>query len=154
MTTTGRPSQSLRATTCRDRNTCTKDVGGRMADGAAVARAPSGLGPRGRRLWRQVLAGYELSDAEAAVLLEACRTADLVDRLHEQLGAEPLTVEGSRGQPAVHPIAAELRQQRDLLGRLLGRLALPDDDTDDTAAASKFGRRGAAARWHRRSSGS
>lgn len=118
-----------------------------------VNRAPAGLDGRGRRLWSAVIAGFELSDAERVILLEACRTADLVDRLTAELAGGSLTVVGSRGQTVLNPIAAELRQQRDLLGRLLGRLALPTDDEAEDAAA-RLGRRGAEARWHatRRSS--
>jgi hypothetical protein len=112
-------------------------------------RPPVVLGSRGRRLWRQIVADFDLSDAERAVLVEACRTADLVDRLASRLGDEDLTVEGSRGQVVINPLVAELRQQRELLGRLLARLALPDDaDAED--AAVRLGRRGAHARWYGR----
>ena len=109
--------------------------------------APRTLGPRGKRLWRDILAEYELTDAELAILLEACRTADLVERLDAAIAGSDLTIPGSRGQVIVHPVAQELRQQRDLLSRLIMRLALPAED-DDGAAAARLGRAGAAARWY------
>lgn len=115
------------------------------------SRTPIGLDARGKALWRDVLAAFELSDAERSILVEACRVADLAERLAAELAGAALTVEGSRGQVVVNPVAAELRQQRDLLARLLGRLALPPDD-DEGAAASRFGRQGAAARWNNRRS--
>jgi hypothetical protein len=114
-----------------------------------TSRRPTGLGSRGRRLWRDVMAEFDLSLTEGEILGEAARTADLIERLAKQLAAEQLVVDGSRGQAVVNPLAAELRQQRELLGRLISRLALPDADEIDNAAAA-FGRRGAAARWHRR----
>jgi hypothetical protein len=116
----------------------------------SMKTVPKDLEARGRRLWRDVLREYELSDPELAVLLEACRTADLLERLAAELAAAELTAAGSRGQVIVHPIAGELRQQRDLLARLLARLALPSEGEDDgaAAAAARFGRQGAAARWY------
>ena len=77
-------------------------------------------------------------------------TADLVERLATELAGSALTVEGSRGQSVLNPIAAELRQQRDLLGRMLSRLALPADSQDVGTFASILGHRGASARWHTR----
>jgi hypothetical protein len=93
-------------------------------------KPPAGLGTRGRRLFRALSAAFDFDAGESVILAEACRTADLVDRLAGELTAAPLVVEGSRGQQIVNPVAAELRQQRDLLSRLLGR-------------------RGNDARWHR-----
>ena len=112
------------------------------------AKPPPGLGTRGRRLFRALSAAFDFDAGEFVILAEACRTADLVDRLAAELTSAPLVVEGSRGQQAVHPVAAELRQQRDLLSRLLGRLALPGADAGTTAAVV-LGRRGNDARWHR-----
>ena len=97
-------------------------------------RVPPGLGPRGRRLYRDLRAGFDFDAGESVVLNEACRTADLVDRLASRLAAEELIVDGSRGQSVLNPIAAELRLQRDLLGRLRdgaharGLVARHDDD--------------------------
>ena len=114
-----------------------------------IPKPPAALGKRGRRLWRALTTAYELSDSELEILAEASMTADLIDRLADQLAAEELVVEGSCGQTALHPDEGEIRQQRDLLARLLGRLALPgDEDAED--AAARLGRRGEAARWQRR----
>ena len=112
------------------------------------AKPPAGLGTRGRHLFRALSAAFDFDAGESVVLVEACRTADLCDRLAAELTAAPLVVEGSRGQQIVNPVAAELRQQRDLLSRLLGRLALPGADAG-TSAAVVLGRRGNDARWHR-----
>jgi phage terminase small subunit len=122
-----------------------------MARGLTLStpKAPDGLDRRGRQLWRSVTRAYDLTDAEEIVLSEACQTADLIDRLATRLAGEELLIEGSRGQTTLNPLAAELRQQRDLLARLLSRLALPGEDDEDDAAAM-LGRRGAMARWYPR----
>ena len=59
----------------------------------AAPKPPQSLGHRGRQLWRAIQGGYELSDAELQILAEACKTADLIDRLADQLAAETLVVE-------------------------------------------------------------
>jgi hypothetical protein len=72
---------------------------------------------------------YVLTPAELAMLGEACRTADEVDRLERAVRALPeLVVSGSTGQPKAHPLLAEVRAHRQLLERLTSALNLPDDD--------------------------
>jgi len=90
---------------------------------------PKGLGASGRALWRAVLRGYELSEAEAQQLRQACATFDLIDQLEARLSAEDLMGQTSQG-PRVHPIVAELRQQRITAARLLAALNVPTDDPD------------------------
>ncbi|WP_017985206.1 hypothetical protein [Amycolatopsis methanolica] len=46
---------------------------------------PSGLAPRGRQLWAAGLQDGKLAPLEQAVLLEACRLADRLDKLDAQL---------------------------------------------------------------------
>ncbi len=96
-----------------------------MADNT---RPPCGLQPAGKALWRGVHAavaeGWELDQRDLAWLEQACRTRDLIADLERQLAAEGLAVEGSKGQRRLHGVIPELRQQRDLLSRLLARLEL------------------------------
>jgi hypothetical protein len=83
---------------------------------------PAGLGPRGRRLWRALIGDVteQLDDDGAGnaghleLLIEACRTLDLVDRMDEQL-AGSLTVPGSQGQIRPHPL---LRARTDAIADL------------------------------------
>jgi hypothetical protein len=44
-------------------------------------KAPTGLRAPGRRLWASVTGPYILTPGEAAILEQACRTADLCERL-------------------------------------------------------------------------
>jgi hypothetical protein len=91
---------------------------------------------RGARLWREVTREFEFDALEAELLAEACATLDLIDAL-----------------PASE--AVELRQQRIVLSRLLGQLALPRDGSaaaglSIVSGPSVRGRRAAEARWRGR----
>jgi hypothetical protein len=118
-------------------------------------RAPSGLGTRGRKLWRAVHADFEPDLAEHELLVECCRALDKCEALAAALADAPLTPKGSRGQVVAHPLLAELRSERLLLSRLLAQLAIPgleDDDPDewDGLTASERARKAARARWSNR----
>jgi hypothetical protein len=88
-------------------------------------RVPAGLDAAGRRLWREVLAGYVLAPPEVALLVELCRVVDRLDRLAAALAIEPLTVAGSMGQPKIHPLYAEARSQAATLAHLARALRIP-----------------------------
>jgi hypothetical protein len=86
---------------------------------------------------------------ETEVLLEACRTLDLIDALEAAIARDGEVIPGSKGQQVVHPAIGELRQQQVTFARLSGLLHLPNDE----AAAERFRQRrahaGADARWLR-----
>jgi hypothetical protein len=120
------------------------------AEKPPIPKPPTGLKPRGRRVWRELHAVYDFTDApEKGILLEeAARTADVVVRLQNLVDeAGHLRVSGSNGQPVAMPELAELRQYRALLASLLKSLTLPDDEESWTR--SQLGKAGAAARWNR-----
>ena len=119
-----------------------------------TSRPPAGLAAAGKGLWRRVHESAELRHDEVRILLDACRTADEVDAMTKALAGESLVVTGSRGQSRAHPLIAEIRSHRLLLARLLGQLALPDDEGTDAAArrtalTSRQARAAAQARWAR-----
>lgn len=59
-------------------------------------------------------------------------------------------VEGIRGQPKVSGLFAEARAHRLLLGKLLGQLALPDENEDKGKSPAQLrAQRAAQARWER-----
>ena len=89
---------------------------------------PAKLDAPGRDLWNSVTGKWELRPDELRVLAEACREADLIERLRVLLESSPLMVDGSMGQPTMHPAVAELRQHRNVLASLLRSLKLPDDE--------------------------
>ena len=114
----------------------------------APPAAPKGLGRRGRRFWRTVMAAYVLDPAETEVLVEVCRLLDQCEHLQELLDRDGLEVAGSTGQARVHPAVAELRANRQALGRLLAQLDLPDEDGATLASPTTARARSAArGRW-------
>jgi hypothetical protein len=72
-------------------------------------RPPEGLGPTGRALWRDTVAGYTFTTTELGVLRELCHAHDNATRLTTHSKGVSVTVKGSRNQPVVHPIFAEIR---------------------------------------------
>ena len=80
---------------------------------------PPGLGPDGRRLWRDVLAGLEIEPWETALLAAAARTADAEARLLA-VAVDPEVSDSERRRAD-----AEAGRQRVILGRLIDQLA-PD----------------------------
>lgn len=90
-------------------------------------RAPNGAKAAGKRLWRAVLADFELAEHEAVLLTQAVHVADTCDELQ-------------RSDPA----GAELRAQRLLLARLIVALRVPlgDQDALNKTGAPRLQRRG------------
>ena len=113
-------------------------------------RAPSGLGTSGRALWRRLVGSYEFVEHELALLEVACRQADDVAALEELIAADGLIVAGSSGQPRLNAAVTEVRQGRLALGKLLGQLALPDEDDRPMTASGSQARKAADARWSRK----
>lgn len=59
------------------------------------------------------------------MLLQACRTADRLDRLEVEAAAGSVTVTNFRGDQVAHPAMVEARQQAIVLARLLAALRMP-----------------------------
>lgn len=114
-------------------------------------RRPARLRAKGRVLWDAVTAVYDLSDAELALLGEACRTLDQLEALDRQVAHDGLMVTGSMGQQRLHPALTEQRGLRLVLGRLLAQLALPDEEGQVIPSATSLRAREAAMhRWGHR----
>ena len=108
----------------------------------AVPLPPRGLRASGQALWDSVTAQVRLDPAGYVLLGEACRTADIIDRLSGALSANStewvrLSDEVVQGMQAagldgmvaevtlvVNPILGEIRQQRLALRQLLAQLKL------------------------------
>jgi hypothetical protein len=91
-------------------------------------RMPTKLGPKGRSLWKSIAEAPEEYTVRAdglRILEDACREADLIERLEDAQRDEPLTAKGSMGQTVASPFVSELRQHRATLASLLKQLQLP-----------------------------
>lgn len=100
-------------------------------------KSPPGLGAAGRRLWRDVLARYDLDPHELALLAEAAKVADECNRLAALASIAPPEDPDWRA-------LRELRAQRTLLSRLIVCLRLPD--AEQGTRPQRRGPRGAYAR--------
>lgn len=111
---------------------------------------PENLAAAGSALWGAVTADYQLDPPELAVLALACRQSDDVATLEAELADQGPTVEGSKGQPRLSPIFAELRQSRLALAKLLAELRLPiDAEAAGLTPASRRAQHAANVRWGR-----
>ena len=104
-----------------------------MTERRSVPRAPNGLGRRGKSLWAELHTEFDFTgEPHRRVLVEdACREADLVDRLQRAVTKNDLRVRGWQGQPVTAPEVAELRLHRKAMADILRALALPDAEDDD-----------------------
>jgi pyruvate/2-oxoglutarate dehydrogenase complex dihydrolipoamide acyltransferase (E2) component len=119
---------------------------------AAPPDPPEGLGDAGRALWRGVYLDVDLRADEEAILLEACRTKDEIERFQEKLAAASLTVPGSKGQVRPHPLIAEVRSHRLALKQLLAATGINAAEAEggearEAVARSDAGRKLARQRW-------
>ena len=77
-----------------------------------IPAAPAGSKTSGKRLWRSILAEYELEEHETALLREMVRTVDQLDALQAAVDRDGLMVAGPGMAKRVHPAAVEARQAR------------------------------------------
>lgn len=102
---------------------------------------PRGLKAAGKRLWASVVDAYELEEHEAALLLEAARTVDLLDDLAALVARDGPMVGGK-----MHPAAVEARQARIALARLTAALRLPAGEEGDEQKGARRPQRRVGAR--------
>jgi hypothetical protein len=101
-----------------------------------VPAAPAGTKASGKRLWRSILAEYDLEQHELALLKEMTRTVDQLDALHAIAERDGMLVMGTGLSPKVHPAVVEARQLRIALARLAAALRLPAGDEGSADAKS------------------
>jgi hypothetical protein len=108
---------------------------------------PDGLAERGHAFWCAITGQWELRADELELLREIVRTVDMVETLAAVVAREGPTVMVANSLKT-HPSMVELRQQRHLLGRMLGQLALVDEDGSVLPSPlSARGRKAAQTRW-------
>jgi phage terminase small subunit len=91
-------------------------------------RAPAHLSPASRRLWRQVVADYELAHHEVPILAAALSFLDRAEAARRILDVEGIIVAGLHS-PRVHPCVSIERSSALAAARLLRQLGLQDVET-------------------------
>jgi len=104
---------------------------------AKIPRTPKGVGPQGRKLWAELHAELELTQAELAILTACCRCIAVLERIADELESGGLTCQNSRGDVVTSPLVVEQRQQAASLTRLLASLRIPE--TPDAARPQRRG---------------
>lgn len=106
-----------------------------------IPAAPPGTGTAGRKLWRGVLADWDLEPHELSLLAEAVRTVDTLDELQAAVDRDGAIVPDRFGQDRPHPALVEARQLRVTYARLLAALRLPDGVEGDESQGRRSQRR-------------
>ncbi len=101
-----------------------------------IPRPPAGSGPSGRRLWRSVVAEFELGEHERALLVAMVRMVDRLHVLEELIAAEGLMVTG-HGTTKVHPAVVEARSTAIAVARIGAALRLPAGEEDEGASTGQ-----------------
>ena len=110
---------------------------------AETPQMPADLAAPGQRLWKSVVDEYDLDEHEVALLVQAVRTVDVLEKLDAQVRRDGPVVSGSQGERA-HPALVEARQQRIALARLFAVLRLPAGSEEDRKLGTRPQRRSGA----------
>ena len=107
---------------------------------AGKQRLPSGFGPEGKKLWRDIVADFDFTGEahKRRILIDACKTADVIARLEAEAEAQPITTRGSMGQEVISPTLAAAQQARTQLAQLLSKLALPASEEEQAAKQDRI----------------
>ena len=115
----------------------------------SAPKAPDGLSTRARRLWRDVLAEYELSAAELEVLRSALVALDRADQAAAVVDAEGVVVVDRYGSPKAHPATDIEARNRTIFARLVAQLGVKVTPERVDSPQSVRARAAANTRWKR-----
>lgn len=95
-------------------------------------KTPAGLDTEGAKLWREIVGTFDVIEEphKRRILFDACKTADLIERLDAAMNGEELTSKGSMGQLVIHPLIAQSQAARTQLAQLLSRLNFAPAEED------------------------
>ena len=112
---------------------------------------PEFLGDAGRKLFADIVADTDFTDAaaELRLLVDACKIADLIAVLEGEVSKRPTRAKGSQGQPVITPEISELRFQRSQLLAFLKAISAATVVEEAAMSASEAAARASRARWDR-----
>ena len=97
---------------------------------------PKRLGPAGRKFWRAIMADFQLAGPhESALLEQACRELDIIDRLDDELADADLVINTPAHGEVANRLLSEVQQHRTAFRLLLRDLKLPADPAMDTKSS-------------------
>ena len=99
-----------------------------MAENMDVPAVPDGIGGRGSAFWISVQGEMEFDRRETDLLIEVCRTLDMIDSLSAAVAIDGIMLTGSQGQQVLNSAVGELRQQQAAYARLVAQLNLEGAD--------------------------
>ena len=67
-----------------------------------LERVPEGLGPRGSAFWVSAQTELEFDTRETDLLIEVCRTLDMIDSLTAAIASDGIMLTGSQGQQVLN----------------------------------------------------
>lgn len=101
-------------------------------------RPPQHLSAESMRLWRSVLADYELERRHEAVLCTALEALDRMRQAQALIAAEGMTVTDRYGTPKAHPAVVIDRDSRNAFLRAMRELGLDLEAPATTRAPSRY----------------
>src|SRR5260370_24170014 len=105
----------------------------------AENRPPKRLGPAGRRFWRSVMQDFALAGPhEEAILEQACRELDLIDRLDDALADADLVISTPAHGEACNRLLAEVQAHRSAFRLLLRDPRLPAEPGQHTRSGPRI----------------
>jgi P27 family predicted phage terminase small subunit len=99
---------------------------------------PKHLSAESKKLWRSVLADYELEPRHEAVLLAALEALDRMRQAQALIAAEGLTVLDRYGTAKAHPAVVIERDSRTAFLRAMRELGLDLDAPPTTRPPSRY----------------
>jgi phage terminase small subunit len=99
---------------------------------------PKGLRPAQRRLWREIVAAFELETHHLRILASACFELDRAEAAEETIATEGEYLTNARSHAVKpHPAGQVARSARLAAARLLRELGLEDDVQVDVRRLSR-----------------
>lgn len=96
-----------------------------------VVAGVDSLGGAGSALWEAIHASRDVTSSHSPLVLNACRIADNLERIADELAKSGLISMNARGDEVANPLLVEHRMQLATLRQVLGALGVEKMDEQD-----------------------
>jgi hypothetical protein len=100
---------------------------------------PTGLKTGGKRLWHNVIDGWEVPAEQHSLLENVCRSQDRIDKLTRIVDRQGMTQKNRFGMAAAHPAALLLRSEVANFAQLYRLLQLQAPSGEDDGVGRPIG---------------